>query len=169
MAADKELSGLLDKLEERNKGNSKDRAEAAKREDAWVAKFVKLQHDVIRPTLEALGEQIRKRDHDFNIVEQPFRRDNRAVPIEAAIRIDIYLSTERTRTVIGQDRRPHLGFTTHHRSEKVHVTICDITARGGVVSKIGEFPLEKIDANFVRDKFLALFNRLVKQEGPEKI
>ena len=138
MAADKELSGLLDKLEQRNKGNTKDRAAAIKREDEWVAKFVKLTDQVIRPTMQALGEQIRKRDHYFNIVEQKFRRDNRAVPMEAAIRIDLYLSTERTRTVIGQDRRPHLGFTTHHRSEKVHVTICDITARGGVVSKIGD-------------------------------
>ena len=164
--SDQELSVLLDKLEKGRKDNAQDKAHATKAEDAWVVKFDKAKHDVIRPTLEALGEEIRKREHDFNIVEVPFRRDdNRAVPIESSIRIDIYLANERTRTVIGQDRRPHLAFATHHRSQMVQVTICDITSHGGVVSKIGDFPLEKVDAAFVKDKFIALFKRLIKQQA----
>src|SRR5258706_13146256 len=163
---DEELRGLLDKLEKGHKGAEKERAEALKVEDQWVTRFDEVRHKIIRPTLEALGEQIRQRDHDFNIVETPFRRDNRAVPQEAAIRIDLYLSTERPRTIIGMDRRPHIAFTTHHRSEMVPVTISDITARGGVVSKIGDYPLEKVDEFLVREKFRALFNRLASQQGP---
>jgi hypothetical protein len=162
---DKELTGLLDKLEVSHKGSVNTREQAASAEGAWVAKFEEVRRTVIRPALEALGEQIRKREHDFNIVETQFTRVNRAIPIEASIRMDLYLSTERTRTVIGADRRPFLGFTTHHRSETVQVTLCDITAKGGVVSKIGDYPLDKVDKELIREKFIALFNRLLKQHG----
>lgn len=162
---DKELNGLLDKLEVTHKVTAKVREEAISAEDAWVASFDELKRTVIRPALESLGAQIRARDHDFNIVEVAFRRDNRAIPIEASIRIDIYLNTERTRTGIGMDRRPFLGFTTHHRSEMVQVTICDVTAKGGVVSKIGDYPIDKVDKVLIREKFIALFNRLLKQHG----
>ena len=163
--SDQELSGVLDKLEKTQKESAKNKAQAVKTEDAWVVKFDKLKHDVIRPALDALGQKVRAREHDYNIVETAFNRsDNRALPIESAIRIDIYLNNERTRTIIGQDRRPHLAFTTHHRSQMVQVTICDITSRGGVASKIGDFPLDKIDAAFIKEKFVALFKRLLAQQ-----
>src|SRR5258708_1995153 len=134
--SDTELSGLLDKLDKTQKDSSKSKAAAIKAEDAWVAKFEKLKSEVIRPTFEALGLKVRAREHDYNIVETQFlRADNRALPIEASIRIDLYLNNERTRTIIGQDRRPGLAFSTHHRSQTVQVTICDITSRGGVTSQ----------------------------------
>jgi hypothetical protein len=121
---------------------------------------------VIRPTLEKLGREIREHEHDFNIVDTPFKRSlNIALPAESAIRMDLYLGNERTRTVINADRRPYLGFVTHHRSQMVQVVICDITSRGGVESKIGDFPIETIDAAFIRDKFVALFKRILSQQG----
>ena len=163
---DEELKGLLDSLKEGHKTNVKGREKALSAEDAWVAKFDELRRKVIRPTLESLGGQIRQREHDFNIVETPFLRENRAVPVEAVIRMDIYLATERTRTGIGTDRRPFVAFTTHHRSKVVQVSICDITAKGGVISQIGEYPLDKVDAALVRDKFIALFKRLLAQQAP---
>jgi hypothetical protein len=158
---DEELNGLLDQFEKNQKGKAQGRRAAVTEEDKWIAKFEEVRRNVIRPTLEKLGEQIRKRDHDFNIVETQFRRDNRAIPDEASIRMDIYLATERTRTGIGMDRRPFLGFTTHHRSEMVQVTVSDMTASGGVISKIGEYPLESIDAFLVREKFIVVWNRLL--------
>ena len=163
---DEEVKVLLDKLEQSTTVAAKDREKALKTEEQWVARFDEVRRKVIRPTLEALGDQIRLREHDFNIVEVPFRRDNRAIPEEASIRMDLYLATERTRTIIGADRRPFLEFKTHHRSETVQVTLCDITARGGVVSKVGDFPLDKVDEFFIREKFRALLNRLVSQAGP---
>ena len=162
---DNELKGLLDKLEQGSKHSAQDKAKAATAEDAWVVKFDETRRKTIRPALESLGEQLRARGHDFNIVESPFKRGNRAVPDEASIRMDLYLASERTRTGIGMDRRPYLGFTTHHRSQTVQVTICDITSKGGVVSNIGEFPLEKVDATLVREKLVALFKRLLSQQG----
>ena len=152
-----ELSSLLDKLE----GNTAGNAERASPEDAWIAKFNEHRTKVIRPMLEALGKEIEKRGHDFLIVEREFRRGNRAIPDEASIRIDLYLADEKTRTKINADRRPGLGFTTSHKKQVVQVTICDITSRGGSESKIGEFPLEKVDGQLIKDKFVALFKRLV--------
>ena len=116
------------------------------------------------PAFQSLGQEIRKREHDFNIVQLPFKRfDDRPMPQESMIRIDIYLANERTRTVINADRRPYLMFESHHRSQKVHVTLCDITSRGGVDSKIGDFFVEEIDGQFVKNKFVALFKRLLAQ------
>jgi hypothetical protein len=159
--ADKDLGGLLDKLDKKGKPTPKEKSQAEKAEDAWIAKFEDLKRKVIRPTMESLGQEVRKREHDFNIVELPFKRlDTRPLPQESSIRIDIYLANERTRTVINAERRPYLAFTTHHRSQMIQVTICDITSRGGVESKIGDFPVEGIDTAFVKDKFVALFKRL---------
>jgi hypothetical protein len=152
-----DLDSLLDKLE----GNKSAKANAQNPEDAWVEKFNEHRTKVIRPTLEALGKEIEKRGHDFLIVDREFRRGNRAIPDEAQIRIDIYLNDEKTRTKINADRRPGLGFVTAHKKQAVQVMLSDITSRGGNESKLGEFPLEKIDAAFIRDKFIALFKRLV--------
>jgi hypothetical protein len=86
------------------------------------------------------------------------------MPQEASIRIDLYLANERTRTVVNADRRPYLKFETHHRSQMIQVTICDVTSRGGVESKIGDFAVDRIDANFVKEKFVALFKRILSQQ-----
>jgi hypothetical protein len=153
-----DLSSLLDRLD----GNKPSKSTESP-EDAWVARFNEHRAKVIRPTLEGLGKEIEKRGHDFLIVEKEFRRGNRAIPDEGVIRIDIYLSDEKSRTKINADRRPGLGFITKHKAQMVQVTICDMTSRGGVESKIGEFPLEKVDMPFIRDKFVALFKRLVSK------
>ena len=152
-----DLGALLDRLD----GNSKASAPKVNPEDEWVAKFNDHKTKVIRPVMEALGAEIEKRGHDFLIAEREFRRGNRAIPDEAYIRIDIYLADEKTRTKINADRRPGLGFVTAHKKQLVQVMLSDITSRGGVESKIGEVPLEKIDTAFIRDKFVALFRRLV--------
>lgn len=163
--ADKTLDGLLDKFEKKAKSSGLDKGAAEKAEEAWVAKFEDMKAKVLRPTLEMLGREVRKREHDFNIVELPFKRfDIRPMPQESMIRIDIYLANERTKTVINAERRPYLKFESHHRSQMVQVTICDITSRGGVESKIGDFTIDQIDAGFVKDKFVALFKRLLAQQ-----
>jgi hypothetical protein len=152
-----DLDSLLDKLE----GNQAAKSSAENPEDAWIARFNEHRAKVIRPALEALGKAIEARGHDFLIAEREFRRGNRAVPDEGYIRIDIYLADEKSRTKINADRRPGLGFVTKHKAQAVQVMISDITSRGGHESKIGEFPLEKIDEAFIKDKFVALFKRLV--------
>ena len=153
-----ELDSLLDRLDG-NKASAA--AKAGSPEDEWVAKFNDHRAKVIRPTLESLGKAIEARGHDFLVVEREFRRGNRAIPDEAQIRIDIYLNDEKSRTKINADRRPGLGFVTKHKAQVVQVMISDITSRGGNESKVGEFPIDKIDESFIKDKFVALFKRLV--------
>jgi hypothetical protein len=152
-----DLDSLLDKLE----GTKAAATAAANPEDAWVAKFKEHSVKVIRPTLESLGKAIEARGHDFLVAEREFRRGNRAVPDEAQIRIDIYLADEKSRTKINADRRPGLAFVTKHKAQTVQVMISDITSRGGNDSKVGEFAIDKIDEAFIKEKFVALFKRLV--------
>jgi hypothetical protein len=163
--SDKTLSGLLDKFEKKAKPSIHEKTQAEKAEETWIAKFENHKAKVLFPALEQLGQEVRKREHDFNIVQQPFKRiETRPMPQESSIRIDIYLANERTRTVINADRRPYLKFETHHRSQMVQVTICDITSRGGVESKIGDFTIDQVDSPFVKDKFVALFKRILAQQ-----
>ena len=154
-----ELDSLLDKLD----GNKAAAAAKASPEDAWVAKFNEHRAKVIRPALEALGKAIEARGHDFLIVEREFRRGNRAVPDEAQVRIDIYLADEKSRTKINADRRPGLGFVTKHKAQVVQVMISDVTSRGGIESKVAEIPIEKVDEAYIKEKFVALFKRLVSK------
>lgn len=152
-----DLSSILDSYD----GAKVNKPAQTNPEDAWIETFSEHRRKVIRPALEALGAEIEKRGHDFLIAERDFRRGNRAIPDEAYIRIDIYLADEKTRTKINADRRPGLGFTTMHKKQQVAVLISDITSRGGHESKIGEFALDKIDTAFIREKFVALFKRLL--------
>lgn len=151
-----DLSALLDSYDGKKASVPKENPE-----DAWVEKFNAHKQKVIRPTLEALGKEIEKRGHDFLISEREFRRGNRAIPDEGQVRIDIYLADEKTRTKINADRRPGLAFITKHKTQAVQVMISDITSRGGIESKVGEFPLEALDETFIRGKFVALFKRLI--------
>ena len=152
-----ELSSLLDDYH----GSKVAPPDTHGKEDAWVEKFNAHREKVIRPALEQLGKEIEKRGHDFHIVSRDFRRGNRPLPDEASIRIDIYLADEKTRTKINADKRPHVGVSTNHKKQTVNVIICDVTSRGGVESKVAELPLDKVDAALIRDKFVALFKRLV--------
>ena len=154
-----DLDALLDKLE----GTKTAAAEAVNPEDAWIAKFNEHCAKVIRPTLESLGKAIEARGHDFLVAQREFRRGNRAVPDEAQIRIDIYLADEKSRTKINADRRPGLGFITKHKAQMVQVMISDVTSRGGIESKVAEIPIEKVDAAYIKEKFVALFKRLVSK------
>ena len=128
---DNEVGAALQRFNDSQTKKAKDVEAAMREEDEWVKAFDQRRNKVIRPTLEALGAKLQAKEHDFNIVETQFRRDNRAVPDEASIRMDIYLATDRTRTGVGMDRRPCLLFKTHHRSKMVHLIVSDMTDRGG--------------------------------------
>jgi hypothetical protein len=163
------LKGMLDKFGKAAKTSGEAQPQAANPQDAWIARFEDVKRKVIRPTFEALGKELRQNEHDFNIIEFPFKRlDTRPMPQESSIRFDIYLSNEKTKTVINAEKRPHLKFESNHKTQMVSVTICDVTSRGGIESKIGEFPLERIDAAFVKEKFVALFKRVLAQQPGQK-
>src|SRR5204863_6622061 len=72
--ADSTLKGLLDKLGNSAAPSPKEKTQAENAEEAWIAKFEDRKRKVIRPTFEALGQEVRKREHDFNIIEFPFKR-----------------------------------------------------------------------------------------------
>jgi hypothetical protein len=160
---DNAVGGVLEAFNTSLTAKKREIEDAVKAEDDWVASFDAKKRELFRPTLEALGEKLRAKEHDYNIVETHFRRDNRAIPDESSIRMDLYLSTDRTRTGIGMDRRPYIQLKTHHRSRLVHLYISDMTDKGGVVSKEGEYPLEKVDDTFIKEKFILLFHRLMRK------
>jgi hypothetical protein len=163
------LKGMLDKFGKVSKPAAQDKPQGGNPEDAWIARFDDLKRKVIRPTFEALGKEMRANEHDFNIIEFPFKRlDTRPMPQESSIRMDIYLSNEKTKTVINAEKRPYLKFETNHKTQMVQVTICDVTSRGGIESKVGEFPLERIDASFIKEKFVAVFKRVLAQQPGQK-
>jgi hypothetical protein len=160
---DNEVGAALQRFNDSLSKKSKDVEQAMREEDEWIAAFNERRKKVIRPTMDALGEKLRAKEHDYNLIETEFRRDNRAVPDEASIRMDIYLATDRTRTGIGMDRRPCLLFKTHHRSKLVHLIVSDMTDRGGEINKEGEYPLEKVDEVLIKEKFILLFHRLMRR------
>jgi|SoiMethySBSTD1v2_1073268.scaffolds.fasta_scaffold79205_3 hypothetical protein len=160
---DNEVGAALQRFNESQTKKAQEIEQAIRDEDAWIVAFNERRDKVIRPTMDALGEKLRAKEHDYNLVETPFRRDNRAVPDEASIRMDIYLSTDRTRTGIGMDRRPGILFKTHHRSKLVHLVVSDMTDRGGTVTKEGEYPLDRVTDVFIKEKFIELFHRLMKK------
>jgi hypothetical protein len=161
---DNEVRAALKRFNDSQTKKAKDLDDAVRAEDEWIAAFNQRRDTVIRPTLEALGEKLRASEHDYNMVETQFRRDNRAVPDEASIRMDIYLAFDRTRTGIGMDRRPCLLFKTHHRSKLVHLVVSDMTDRGGEISKEGEYPLEQVTDVMIKEKFILLFQRLMRNK-----
>ena len=160
---DNEVGGVLEAFNSSLTKAKRDIDAAMRAEDEWVAAFDAKKVKVIRPTMEALGEKLRAKEHDFNIVETQFRRDNRAIPDESSIRMDLYLSTDRTRTGIGMDRRPYIQFKTHHRSQMVHMYLSDMTDRGGTIAKEGEYPLDKLNDVLIKEKFILLFHRLMRK------
>lgn len=60
-------------------------------------------------------------------------------------------------------RRKVIRPTLEKLGETAQVTLSDMTASGGVISKIGDYPLEDVNPFVVRDRFIALFNRLLSK------
>lgn len=160
---DNEVGGVLERFNTSQTDKKQKLEEIIKAEDAWIAAFDTKRREQYRPTLEALGEKLRAKEHDYNLVETQFRRDNRAIPDESSIRMDLYLSTDRTRTGIGMDRRPFVQLKTHHRSRMVHLYLSDMTDRGGTIAKEGEYTLEQVTDVLIKEKFILLFHRLMRK------
>ena len=160
---DNEVGGVLERFNSAISDKRHQIEEAIKAEDEWIATFDKKRRELYRPALESLGEKLRAKDHDYNIVETEFRRDNRAIPDESSIRMDLYLSTDRTRTGIGMDRRPYLMLKTHHRSRRVHLILSDMTDKGGTIAKEGEYPLDQLTDVMIKEKFIILVQRLMRK------
>lgn len=162
---DKELQELLDKYEERQLGRRENRAQALSDEDKFIEEFNELRLAVIRPGMERVGRQIRLRDHQYTITEGDFIRERGSIakPDEAWIKMTIFLAHEPERTRVGDVGRPHLAFTTDHRTKKVILELSDKTAVGGQTWKEGEYLPNQISALFIQEKFLALFARLARK------
>jgi hypothetical protein len=160
---DNEVGGVLERFNSALTDKKHQIEEAIKAEDEWIAAFDRKRRELYRPTLESLGEKLRAKDHDYNIIETQFRRDNRAIPDESSIRMDLYMSTDRTRTGIGMDRRPYLMLKTHHRSRRVHLILSDMTDKGGTISKEGEYPLDQVTDVMIKEKFILLVQRLMRK------
>jgi hypothetical protein len=45
----------------------------------------------------------------------------------------------------------------------VHLIVSDMTDRGGEISKEGEYPLEQVTDVLIKEKFILLFQRLMRR------
>ena len=163
--ANDDLNELLDRFDARSKKQSEGEQEEQTDEQIFISDFEKARTATIKPALQALGNKIKERGHDYVFREAPFQppRGSRTQPDEGYIRMQIYLSNEPKPEAGDDDRRCYIMFRTNHRTKMVQMIISDLTATGGETSKEGEFMVNQFTPMFVQEKFVQLFRRLSKK------
>jgi hypothetical protein len=157
-----QLNDLLDVYEKGQAGKRDNRETALNEEAQFIATFLDVRKNELRPAMEKLGGKLRQRDHDYSITEGDFRPPHgaRAEPDEAFIKMSVYLSHLKDRTRSEHSKVPYINFISDHRNKKIKISISDYTETGGSVTKMGEFDIKQLNAIFLGEKFLFLFQRL---------
>jgi len=154
-----ELGRLLDRYDERRRGDAA-RARIAKDENAvFIAEFVAFRRNVVRPVFDAAGTILSERGHAVRISEVEFSADPNGQTTEAGIAIQIVAA--RMGALPAGERRS-FSISTRHYNKTVWIN--DDGAAfyaGGKAATRGAYPLERIDGPLVEEELIKFVGGVV--------
>ena len=153
-----------DKLEkifdmyDKKKNEAHQKAEKVKTEhEVFLDTFEVTITEVIRPTMEALGELIKNRGHGIEITQGKESMDDKGRTAAAQVKIQIHPNGKRPS--YGQHDCPSLTFFagTYNNEIWSHVSSM-MPGRGGSAGKRNEYNLESLSSEAVEKEIIHLLN-----------
>lgn len=144
------LNDLLTRYEAAASGESLARPNQA-REEAIVEAFDQLTREVIRPAMEALGAELARRGHEYEIVIVPGQQ----------ITMHIYLAMLR-RSAYAVPCCPYVSFSRDVSSAKVHVAESTIMPNGRGKAEITDtLRIDQITRGVAESRILDVLERVL--------
>jgi hypothetical protein len=154
-----ELGRLLDRYDERRRGDVA-RARLARDEDAvFIAQFVEFRRSVVRPVFDAAGAILAERGHSVRISQVEFAADPNGQTTEAGISIQLVPASV---GLLPSGERRSFSISTRHYNKTVWIH--DDGAAfyaGGKAATRGAYPLERVDGPLVEEELLKFVGSVV--------
>ena len=151
------LKNIFDKYDKKQ-SEVRQEAEKVKTEhEVFLDAFEATSTEVIRPTMEALGEIIKNRGHGFEITQGKESQDDKGRTVAAQVKMQIHPNGKRPS--YGQHDCPSLTFFAGTYKNEVwsHVSTM-MPGRGGSAGKRNEYKLENITSEVVEKEIIHLLN-----------
>jgi hypothetical protein len=158
--AKSQLDTLMDKYEQRL-AEAKNRQEQIKsEEEAFLSEFKRLREEVILPTMEEVGNQLKARKHDYRILETEESVDGEGRVINAEITMNIFPSGI-DRSLYTPQNTPSITFTAPRYKKRICVDGSNIMPkREGAAGPRSEFKAEEINSALVEREVLGVLEEI---------
>ena len=160
MSANKDaLDDLFDRYDAKQQAAIDSRKEAQSEENTFRQEFTVQCKDVIRPTLEGIGERLKSRGHESDIA-QTERSASGAQQVEASIAIRVFpkgVSGSRT-----SREWPSLTFSARPTERKVLVLAnTTYSGLGGNAESVGLLKPDELTPEYILREFTRVFAKVV--------
>lgn len=150
------LGSILDEYDKGIVEAEKTAKELKAKEDAFQVEFHRIRKDVIRPIMQKLGDELKKRNHGYEIQDEEEGRDEQGRRTSAlGIVMKVY-----PKDIDGNEflrpyaQTPNVGFHTTF-GRKVFVSKSNVSPRrGGSGGSFGEFDLSQLTPEIVESKVI---------------
>ena len=150
----KQLTDILDSYEAKRVAAQQKLEQEKTEHELFLEDFTRLATSTIRPAMEEISEQLKKRGHEFEITEQQESIGSEGRTHNAGITLMIYPNGQRSRYP-NERNTPHIGFMTHSYKRNVYVYECTMMpGRGGRAGSAREYELNQITTQVIHDHIL---------------
>lgn len=158
----RQMDELLDRYDAARRA-AESRIEQTRTDEAlFLQRFSELRRDVVRPVFEAAGAVLRRRGHEFQIVEEEFRPQSGGKGAEAAIELRV-VPEGLEKPPPAHDHLRALSFATWHYNKTISIRNGAAPHERALSGASGAVSLAAINAERVEDEVLKLMASIVSR------
>jgi hypothetical protein len=148
-----ELNSAFDAYDQKKEENRVSAGKKRTDHEIYLANFKSVCDEVIKPTMEELGQAIEKRGHKYKISRREESKDHEGKITPANIQLEIYLDGEQPDYI--NRNFPHLSFVagTYDNKTYTHVSTM-MPKRGGMAGKRNDYQLDEITPEAVKEEIV---------------
>ena len=154
------LEDVLDKYDQDIKRAQEASLKAKTAEETFLSEFRKVRKDVIRPIMERIGSELKRRGHGYEILE-PERKELEGKTLAVMITMNVYpkdiprAEFEKNEFEKHPESVPHVAFSAVRYKRSVCVSSSNImSGRGGSGGPSGEYDLSQVKPELVESELV---------------
>lgn len=157
-----ELDKYLDTYDRKQEERQRAQTEKRQQEDAFLAQFTEFRRSVAKPVFEEIGAHLRKRGHDFEILEQEHTVDHNGRTSDARIEFRFY-PKGMDRSMLRAHEGPSFTVIVSRTEKSLALHGSTITEGGGMAGGRGNFTLETLTSERLRQELVKLVGEVLSK------
>ena len=163
--AKSQLHVLMDKYGQRLAEGKKRLEQIKVEEDVFLTKFKRLRKKVIHPVMKDIGNQLKKRGHEYRISEQEESIDSEGRTRNAKITMSIF-PKGLDQSAYRPENTPSISFIATRDKKKIWVHGSSrMPSGGGTAGSRGKFNAAEITSGIVEREVLGVLKEIFDPEG----
>jgi len=155
------LIGILNSFDANQDAANKETTRRDSEHKAFLEQFAAKAKSTIRPAMEAIGELLKTRGHDYEICERSEALEDDGRRQAALIEFRVYTKGQRP-SYSDEQHCPHVAFIADAKNI-VHVFESTLMPdRGGSAGGAGEYDLHKVTAALVEEHIVTVLEKSFK-------